>query len=182
MANSKITDLTELASVARSDMVEVVDDPGGTPVSKKAQPKNLPTVASATTALTNHDPNNTTMEQWGTEEAVVAQADAPPAAVVLAWLSGSVGPTASGNDGDRGEYRLEVSFDGGSSFATIGDSGNVVTLVSTAAGDRTALSAVGRGTGTVTGDIQVRAMIRDIDAANDTNWADGIITVLVHPQ
>ena len=146
----------------------------------------LPSVSrlvTASVALTTHSPNNTVIEQWGTEEAVIAQADAPVSAVVVAWLTGSAG-AGPGTPalGDRGEVRLEVSFDGGSTFATLGDAGVLSTIVSTNAGTRSGISATGRATGTVTGDIQVRAMCRDIDQANDFTFADGIIVAMVLPQ
>ena len=41
MANSKITALTELTSVAGEDLVAIVDDPSGTPTSKKITKANL---------------------------------------------------------------------------------------------------------------------------------------------
>ena len=41
MANSKITALTELTSVAGGDLVAIVDDPSGTPTSKKITKANL---------------------------------------------------------------------------------------------------------------------------------------------
>ena len=137
-------------------------------------------IATASTALTTHTPNSTTMEQWGTEEATVAEADAGDSAVVLAWLTGSAGAgPGTVAVGDRGECRLEVSFDGGGSWATMGDAGIITTLVSTSLGTRIPLAATGRATGTPTGDVQVRAMVRDLDQANDLTFGDGIITVLL---
>lgn len=41
MANAKLTALTELTTIATGDMLYVVDDPGGTPVSKKITVNNL---------------------------------------------------------------------------------------------------------------------------------------------
>lgn len=41
MANSQVTDLTELSAVAITDLLYIVDDPGGTPVSKKIVYDNL---------------------------------------------------------------------------------------------------------------------------------------------
>ena len=133
------------------------------------------------TALTNHTPNNTTMEQWGTEEAIVLQELCPTEAVVLAWLTGSAGYNAA-VAGDRGEYKMAVSFDGGTSWADLGDAGVITTVYSAAAGKRHPLAAVGRASGTVTGDVQVRAMVRDIDGANDMVFADGYLAVMVHPS
>lgn len=41
MANQKITALTELTDIADGDMIPIVDDPGGTPVTKKITKANL---------------------------------------------------------------------------------------------------------------------------------------------
>ncbi|OGI00482.1 MAG: hypothetical protein A2Y25_12085 [Candidatus Melainabacteria bacterium GWF2_37_15] len=41
MADKKITQLDELTSVSSSDLMLVIDDPAGTPVSKKATIQNV---------------------------------------------------------------------------------------------------------------------------------------------
>lgn len=41
MADVKVTELTEVTALAESDVFHVVDDPGGTPISKKATVKTL---------------------------------------------------------------------------------------------------------------------------------------------
>jgi hypothetical protein len=41
MANVKITELSELTSPAPDDLLEIVDDPGGSPVSKKVSLKTI---------------------------------------------------------------------------------------------------------------------------------------------
>lgn len=56
MANQKITDLTELAAAADEDVVAIVDDPTGTPTTKKIQVKNLRGSVSITT---NETPTGT---------------------------------------------------------------------------------------------------------------------------
>jgi hypothetical protein len=43
MADSKISDLTELTSVNNADLVAIIDDPSGTPVTKKITKANLVT-------------------------------------------------------------------------------------------------------------------------------------------
>lgn len=140
-------------------------------------------IASAQTNLTDHTPNNLTTEQWATEEAVVAQASAPTSAVVLAWLSGELRANGSGSPAanDRGGVKLQVSFDGGSNFADCSQE-NFPAMPSTNTDFANTFSVVGRATGTVTGDIQVRAMVRDINQANDCQFRMGKITMLVHPQ
>lgn len=141
-------------------------------------------LVSGSTALTNHTPSNTTMEQWGTEEATIAQASAPASAVVLAWLTGSAGSTeATPSGSESGEFRLEVSFNGGGTWATMGDSGIITTVASSGgAGRRIPLSATGRATGAVTGDVQVRVMCRDVTTAGDLIFADGHLVVVAHPS
>lgn len=189
MADQKLTALTADGTPVGADLFYIVDDVAGTPTSKKITLANLALgiqsliqISSASASLTGTTPNSVSAVQWGTEEAVVAQADCPTAAVVLAWVSGGVGPGAGTPAvGDRGALQLQVSFDGGSNFANMGVAISS-TLFSTSANRRTPTSTTGRATGTVTGDIQVRAMINDTDQANDTTWANGVITVLVHPQ
>ena len=54
MADSKITALTELTTVAGGDLVAIVDDPSGTPTSKKATIANILAVYDSQTAtMTN---------------------------------------------------------------------------------------------------------------------------------
>lgn len=64
MADTKLTGLTSLASVAAGDILYAVDDPGGSPISKKLDVDVLDTYFSATTkTLTNKtiDGNNNTI-------------------------------------------------------------------------------------------------------------------------
>lgn len=164
----------------KSDGLYVVDDAGTETGPLGTGTGSGTTVKTASTSLTNHTPSNTSMEQWGTEEASVAQVDAPSSAVVVAWLSGSMGTSGSASGTERGEYRLEVSLDGGSTWATMGDAGVITTIPSTGAGTRTPVAATGRATGSPTGDVQVRAMCRDADTSGTTIFADGVITMMVH--
>lgn len=151
-------------------------------------PKDLAGVlVSASVILTDgYIPNNLTYEQWGTDEAVIPQADCPVNAVVVALLSGGVGPNTGGSPavGDRGQAKLQVSFDGGGSFAdfAVFNEPAIGVQNATSSNNTVGFSAHGRGTGTVTGDIQVRAMCRDVTQANDTQFRSGMITVFVHPQ
>ena len=43
MADSKISDLTELTTVDNADLIAIIDDPSGTPVTKKITKANLVT-------------------------------------------------------------------------------------------------------------------------------------------
>lgn len=54
MADSKITELTELTSVASTDVLAIVDDPSGSPITKKITKANL------VTAIANSDITNAT--------------------------------------------------------------------------------------------------------------------------
>jgi hypothetical protein len=190
MVDQKTTELTAITTFSGDETFYVVEDDDGTPVSRKVTVENLGAglfgfmgIASASTTLTATTPNSLTYVQFGTEEAVVAQADCPTSAVVLAWLACGLraGPGAPAV-GDRGNAKLEVSFDGGSSWADMTGGAEQGSLVSASANRRVSLACVGRSTGTVTGDVQVRASVTDIDQANDTTFDLGTITVLVHPQ
>lgn len=135
-------------------------------------------VASAYTSLTNTQPNSLTYVQYGTEEATVAQASAPVAAAVVASACCGLRAGTGASAADRGAVKLQASFDGGGSFADMSPD-VVTTLASTTANHDSSTSVVGRLTGTVTGDIQVRVMIRDVDVANHIAFANGAITVTV---
>jgi hypothetical protein len=52
MADSKVTDLTELTSVDASDLLPIIDDPSGTPVTKKITRANLVSGLATTAANT----------------------------------------------------------------------------------------------------------------------------------
>lgn len=140
------------------------------------------TTVSAFTTLTNKTPNSTTFVQWGTEEAVVAQADAPASAVVVAWVSGTMIAGPSPTVGDRGQIQGEVSFDGGSTWANMSGLEVAPGLISTDINISVPINRVGRATGTVTGDIQVRVQCRDVNAANDIAFDRGTISIMVHEQ
>jgi hypothetical protein len=135
------------------------------------------------TALTDTSPNSTSFQQWGSEEAVIAQAKCPTSAVVVAVVTGTMraGPGTPAVL-DRGVIEVQISFDGGSSFTTFGSTGLFTLVESVGSAYDVAVHCQGRATGTVTGDIQVRSRIRDVDQANDTTWRAGYITVTVHPQ
>lgn len=140
-------------------------------------------MATAAATLTNTTPNNTSFVQWGPEEATIAQGDVAPSTTVMAWLMGKMraGPGTI-TAGDRGRCKLEVSFDGGSTWADFAVSGEGASYLPTTTLSRDLMvNLVGRSTGTVTGDVQVRAMCSDVGSANDTTWVTGVITVLAHP-
>jgi hypothetical protein len=143
----------------------------------------VPVIVSQSISLSTTTPNSLSFVQWGTEEAVIAQADAPNQAVVMAWVTGYLqpGPGTISAGSDRGNVKLQVSFDGGANFSDIGNV-HRITLWGTNVTRGSTVSNNGRALGTVTGDIQVRAMVNDNDAANDTTWNNGYIMVLVHSQ
>lgn len=70
---------------------------------------------------------------------------------------------------------------GGSTWADLGVAATIP-LFSATSTRRTPFTLTHRSTGTVTGDIQVRASVLDVDQANDTTFAGGQITFFVHPQ
>lgn len=141
-----------------------------------------PLIASGGTNLTDKTPNSLTYVQHGTEEAVISQADLPTEVVVLAWYVARMRPGGGSIAvGDRGKYVLEVSYDGGATwdlFDTAAEGGTYFPIT-TASRDMTA-ALIARGTGTLTGDLQVRAMVADVNQANDTQFINGVITVLAH--
>ena len=51
MADAKITALEENVTPLSTDLIPMVDDPGGTPVTQKVQLANLPVSAATQTAL-----------------------------------------------------------------------------------------------------------------------------------
>jgi len=60
MADQKISELTELTSVTNSDLIAVVDDPSGTPITKKATVGNV--VSAPGLALTTPQINDTSAD------------------------------------------------------------------------------------------------------------------------
>lgn len=93
-------------------------------------------------------------EQWGTEEALLAQADAPATVDLIADLQGYMDSDSSGNNL---ALKVQVSLDGGSTWT---DGGSVnIRNTSGATDERFPLYAYCMiSGGTVTGDIQARVM------------------------
>lgn len=140
-------------------------------------------IASGAATLTNTTPNSLTYVQWGTEELTIAQGDMPPTVAVVAWLQGKVraGPGTI-SVGDRGTAKLQVSFDGGSSWADFAVSSDAGMYLPTTTTSRDLMiNATARATGTLTGDLQVRAQCADVNAANDTTFLGGVITAITMP-
>lgn len=202
MADQKLKNLTSDASPTLDDLLYLLNDPAGTPADRKVAlsaiatlfagaaafsgayaPKDLGAVFyTGSTSLTNTTPNNLSFVQWGTEEAVIAQADAPASAVVMVWLAGDLVPFADATAGERGQARIEVSFDGGSTWATVGSDAAPPLHAAVGSAISHYFTAHGRITGTVTGDIQARALCRDVDDTNSCTFDRGVISILVHPQ
>lgn len=116
----------------------------------------------------------TSAEQWGTEEATLDDAVLPglSSVTVHAMVNGVQSDTSTNN---FVFITVEISLDGGSTWATgeecvlrEGSGGNASTLWS--------LTAIHQVTGTVTGDIQARAMVRSaVGAADAHNFENGVI-------
>lgn len=51
MADTKVTALTELTATANGDLIPIIDDPSGTPVSKRIKVENLMRLPAGTTAI-----------------------------------------------------------------------------------------------------------------------------------
>lgn len=95
-----ITELTELTSVASSDVVAIVDDPSGTPITKKITVDNL-------TALTARLSESNTFTNDN--------------AIILPLSNDALTPTLSFGDGDSGFYErtddeIDISISGVSSY------------------------------------------------------------------
>jgi hypothetical protein len=58
MADSKISDLTELTTVNNADLVAIIDDPSGTPITKKITRANLVSAANTFTGAQDLNANN----------------------------------------------------------------------------------------------------------------------------
>lgn len=101
---------------------------------------------------------------------MIAQADAPASAVVLAWPTGSTETRGADAVDDRREFRLEVSFDAGTTWATQASSRRWPRPPRAVGHPPTAVN------GSLSGDMQVRIMCRDIDTADFTLFANGVIT------
>lgn len=80
MADSKITALTENTTPATSDIIEIVDDPGGSPLSQKITLTNLFKVINSFTALTTLDKNSDSTLVYDASTATVKK-------VLLKYLS-----------------------------------------------------------------------------------------------
>lgn len=81
MADAKITELTELTDPINTDIIPIVDDPGGTPITKKVTLNNLlrglftkvATLASDATTGANTTPIDVTGLSWSFEANAVYQ-------------------------------------------------------------------------------------------------------------
>ena len=132
--------------------------------------------------LTNETTSGTTEEQWGTEELVISTVPVGSNVTVLAHLTGNANRNeTSGVSAERGILsRLQVSLDGGSTWSTtsVGSSyvdwhGNEET------GSAIPVSAQVLHSGTVTGTIQVRAMVTTYHTAGKPVARDGAITATI---
>lgn len=95
MADSKISDLTELTSIEASDLLVIVDDPSGTPVTKKIplNTVNTPIFGKELSA----DPSDPTEGQF------------------VIWMSDGVG------SGDDGDIMLKITAGGTTKTITLVD-------------------------------------------------------------
>lgn len=114
-------------------------------------------------------------EQWGTEEAAVAQASAPASAKVLAVLTGSCRNLGTGTKG--GEVKVQISLDGGSTW---NDGTATYIEIHEGTGDVAyGVSAQHTHSGTVTGEIQARVLLQHFTTTTDPDWLRGTLAIVV---
>lgn len=146
----------------------------GITVSSKPSNSDVLMRSTALTAKTTFSAS-ATFEQWGTEEATVAQADAPAAVDVAVWVSGSLFMQSS-TSGHK--LRVEISTDGGSTWSA----GHEPYPRDPGAGasDRVSVSAMHQVlNATVTGDVLARAMVSaDVHGASG-DFHNGFLQAIV---
>lgn len=139
-------------------------------------------VWNAKAELTTHTPSNTTLEQWGTEEATVALSGLPAGNVtVVAHLTGRCKPNVT-TAGVRGFAKVEVSLDGGTSWddGWTGALDPIVTQSSMGVNGRVPIGDQCMVVGTPTGDVQARAMCADLTTVGDWTFEGGRIILEVY--
>ena len=136
---------------------------------------------SAHTTLTDTTTTGTTAIQWGTEEATIPDADLTDGDVtILAFVEGQMDASAVGAP-DRGRIKIEASYDGGANWSDITGIEPILTIES-ASNDRGPwFSHHAHGTGTKTGDVMVRAMIRRNDT-QELSFERGRLTLMAYAE
>lgn len=146
---------------------------------------NGKTLLAGPQQLTNETTGSTSDEQWGTEELVIDDATLVGTTVsVLAHLTGFAERSdLTGVTAERGaSLWLEVSLDGGSTWSgtSAANGGSTVEWHGNEnERSRKSLAAQVLVSGTVTGDIQVRAMVSTFHAAGKPVFKDGAIAAVV---
>lgn len=116
MADTKITDLTALTSAADADIIPIVDDPSGTPVTKKITKANLLTGQVAKSTLSAKG------------NILAASAAATPAGLTVG-SDGQILKAASGqSEGLQwvdNEASIQFLVDGGGSVIETGEKGHI---------------------------------------------------------
>lgn len=137
----------------------------------------LAVTGSGYTTLTDDVASATaTWEQWGTEEATVTNPGGTKQ--VTAWLRGEI-YVNNGGATKLCKNKIQISLDGGTSWSTGPEKWESPdrTLI-----DQRNVSCVFRVSGSVTGDIQARAMLNQANGtAGQIDWRDGALMVEVIP-
>ena len=120
MANSKITALTELTSVAGGDLVAIVDDPSGTPTSKKITKANLVKNIAVSDLANGTDGELITWNSSGVASAVPVGT----ATNVLTSNGAGQAPTfqAAGGGGDIPDVLYDSTYKTGTGIDTVASS------------------------------------------------------------
>lgn len=133
------------------------------------------------TTLTNDSPSAAdSFEQWGTETVTLTGLTGL-AVVVRGWLHGNLNGDSLGGTPRYGEAKIQVSLDGGGTWADAFTGIAPRGIVSDEGGEtRSVISAFARVTGAATGDIKLRAMLKS-DGTN-TLFANGYLMADARPS
>lgn len=165
MADQKITALTELTTVAGGDLLPIVDDPGGSPVTKKITRDNLLKGSGLVVLLHNDEADSSEHASSAAESAALKTYTLPAnsyAKVLVEFI------VRSRNDADLAAdptYTWRIKF-GGATARTFVDTAIGVTTTGVDGGD-THVSTISfvATTWTAGGDITITVQCSDSNAA-----------------
>lgn len=177
---AEISAIAEKVTPVDADLV-IIEDSAAANVKKKVQVGNLPGGGggfhslAAQQTLTNETPGGTgAYEQWGTEELSFGDRDGLTVQVE-AHLYGYI--SVINVDGATFDTKLQVSFDGGSTW-----SDSVSTTYTVTVGNNRMRAMVHAGAvlgAAATGDVEVRGMVQASVLTNSPTWANGVIVAVL---